>query len=81
MSNKTNKNLIMIIIAVAVVLVVSGFFGFGYRMMGGYNNYGIIGGFGYGFMLINWIFSILVICLVIAGIYWLIQHTKKYKLN
>ena len=77
MNNKNNSWIIVAIIAVAVLLF-SGIFGFGFR------NYGMMYGYGDGFMLYNGIFSILIIVLIVAGIYWLIKnsnHTNREKIR
>lgn len=78
MTNKNNKNLIIIIVAVVAVFILAWIFGFSsYGMMSGYRTYGMMGGYGYGFSPFGWIFSVLIIVLVIAGIYWFIKNTKR----
>jgi uncharacterized membrane protein len=65
MENKDKKTLI-IILGIVVVLLLFG----GFEM----RNYGMIGGFTLGFMILGWIFSILIIILIVAGIYWLYNN-------
>lgn len=65
MVNKNNKNLIIGALVVLVVLLLLGTVGFGSYGMMGYNP---------GFMLLNFVFSILVIVIIILGVYWLIKH-------
>ena len=65
---KNNNNLIIAVVVIVAIIALSGTFGFGsYRMMGVY---------GGGFMLLNLIFSILVIVLIIIGVYWLINNVN-----
>ncbi len=69
---KTDKNnLIMGIIVVVVLLMLLRIIGFGSM------DYGMMGGYNYGFMSFSWIFNILIILLIIAGIYWFIKNTKR----
>ncbi len=71
MEKKDKNNLILgivIVVALLVLFRIIGFGSMGYGMMGGYN---------YGFMSFDWIFNILVIILIIAGIYWFIKNTKR----
>jgi uncharacterized membrane protein len=37
----------------------------------------ISGGYGTGAMFLSWIFSILIMLLILAGIYWLIKSSNK----
>ena len=67
MANK-NNNLIIGILAVAAILILLGIFG------SGFGGYGMMGGYGIGFMSFGWIFNILIIVLIITGIYWLIRN-------
>ena len=71
MTNKDNKNLIIVIAVVIGVLLLLGLFGFGFR------GYGMMTGYDTGFMSFGWIMSILVIVLIIAGIYWLIKNANR----
>jgi uncharacterized membrane protein len=68
MTKKDNKNFIIGIVVVIAILILLEFFGFGFR------SYGMMSGYSYGFMSLGWIFSILVIILIIVGIYWLIKN-------
>lgn len=70
MANKNNNNLIIGILAAVAILIFLGIFG------SGFGGYGMMGGYGGGFMSFGWIFSILVIVLIIAGIYWLIKNAN-----
>jgi len=71
MSDKDTKNLIIAVLVIAAVLIILGALGFG--------GYGIMGGFGMGSMSFNWIFNILIIVLIIAGIYWFVKHSNYNK--
>ncbi|MEK6800449.1 MAG: hypothetical protein AABY05_00800 [Nanoarchaeota archaeon] len=73
MKNKDNKNLIIGIVVVVLILVLFGSFGFGSR------NYGMMGSFGTSFIFLNWILNVLVIILIIIGIYWLINNLDYFK--
>ena len=70
MTGKNNNNLIIGILAVAAILIVLGIFG------SGFGSYGMMEGYSSGFMSFGWIFNVLVIILIIAGIYWLIKNAN-----
>jgi len=72
MTSKDNKNLLIGVLVVIAVLIILGVFGFGFR------NYGMMGYSSSGFMSFSWIFSILIIILIIAGIYWLIKNADHH---
>ena len=72
---KNNDTWIWIIVAICVVLLL-GLFGF--SGFGGYGMMGMMGGsYGYGMMFFGWITSILIIALIIAAIYWLINSANR----
>ena len=50
-----------------------------YNCPGGGMMGGFYGGYGTGAMILSWIFSLLVIALIVAGIYWLIKSANTEK--
>ncbi len=67
MTSKNTRNLI-IVITIVVVLILLGLFGYDFR------GYGMMAGYAVGNMLFGWIFSILILILLLVGIYWLIKN-------
>jgi len=66
MVNIDNKNLIIGIVVVVLIFVLLGSFG--------YNGYGMMGGYNPAFMLLSWVFSIVIIIIIVAGIFWLYKN-------
>jgi len=69
MANKDNKTIIIgIIIGIIILIILGTYSGYGMmRMMGGYGSV---------FLPFGWIFSVLLIILLIVGIYWLVKKMK-----
>ena len=81
MSNKENNVVFGIIIALIVLLFLSGFgmMGFGNFGMMGFGNFGMMNGFygGFGFMwIIGWLIMILIVIALVFFILWLINQLQ-----